>query len=374
MDLYREMDSDRKELDRTGFLPAGFILNLFLHKINWSYTKNEVWLPRHIIKLMVALADPQKKDRILDPACGTGGFLLAAGEHVVARQHSGGIDEDGFPYPDIDGNVRYDFLSSSQGIERSEKLYRLAVYNLLLNGVKTPLISKNDFLARMPLEKFDLVLANPPFGLKIDFRRHDSRFNTHYSDVLFIEQISENLMTGEGRAVVIMPENFLTNQSNSYVACREYLIREHTLEAVISLPSGIFRPHTNGKSAILIFRRQSIDQPYPVWFADLQSDGYSLDSNRRRMKGNPLPEMVKIFQERNPSREKDEDDTSFFVSSEEIERNKWQLSYTLYRTEPYIKQHLRPPGQLMDEILRLEQGIIEDLQKLKNIAPWIGSN
>lgn len=344
----------------------GYIFETLLAKTNLSRSGDIFRTPMHIVHMMAALAAPEPHERVYDPACGTGGFLLGACRYVTAqwmrRKDPASLttDIDGFPYA-ICNRMPIDLEPS--GNERNQEMRALCACNLFLNGVDKYHISVDDSILMEPKESFcDVVLCNPPFGKRDKSYSVYSKYGFSVSELLYLEHIFDALQP-KGRAVVIVPEGTLTNSGRQFVAARRMLVERHTLEAVISLPAGVFAPFTSGKSAILVLRNQPSDLP-DVWFCALESDGYSLDRNRRRLKGTPMVDAVEQFVHRfkEPS---DRTQCRFFVPLEEVRRNDWDLGYNRYREYVSDIQQVRAPQEILSEMVERERYILQGLEELR---------
>jgi len=345
-------------------------------------------IPHHIIKLMTKLVNPQQKDRILDPACGTGGFLLAAYENVLKDlvqtkiPNSIELDIDGFPTVNLSNEIRKNYkkelLPELVGIEENKELCQLAALNLLLKGINAQLHNLNYFsFSKYQDEalsnKFNVILANPPFKGEIIDEHNNFRITSQKVEIQFIDKISRSLSIN-GKAAIIVPENFLTNKNKYYMQCRQLLLEENQLEAVISLPAGTFSPQTNGKASILILTKSEnrLSEPVTqkVWFYELESVGYSLDRNKKRMKENPLADLITIYENRFHIENTERFKTGFFVTIKEIEDNNWFLNCSRYKRFDYKRQEYKACGVLLKNILQKEKEIMEDLNEIESIIPW----
>lgn len=384
--LSREIQKEKPSLEDNTYDVDGIIFDNITHKYYAQPSSgNHLSTPGHISKLMTALIDPKEGETIYDPVCGTGHFLLNAYQHIIARHETHGVnpDEDGFEEITYSPYIQemYDQPISSRlnGSNDEPERLRLTTLGLILRGITQMHIHNFRFLYDSTdvfssydktTEKFDVILANPPFSGKVD-RTKDFRIDSPQIEIQFIDQIPRHLKTG-GRASIIVPEGFLTNNTRAYKICRELLLTENRVEAVISLPAGIFAPHTNGKAAVIVFTRQrpTYDSNYKIWFYELETDGYSLDKNRRRLKGNPLTDAIEAFHTRYDIPGNDRTQSAFFVDIQEIETHNWNLTFNRYKENSYERQEFAQTGHLLQEIIRAEREISDELEDLKRMVKW----
>lgn len=382
-EIFVEIEKDASEGGHTFQDIQGDVYEMLLSEIAQAGKNGQFRTPRHIIKLMAALVEPQLGHKIADPACGTAGFLLGAYQYIltdlVRKKDKRKIekDDDGFEIATysafIDAKVKKILDDSFYGFDIDVTMVRLGLMNLMMHGIDNPKIDYKDSLSKSYNEagQYDIVLANPPFTGKID--RGDVnpslRIESGASELLFLDRISSMLRIG-GKAAVIIPEGVLFGSSNAQKKTREILLKDNQLEAVISLPSGAFKPYTGVKTAILVFtkveEKSKTWHTDKVWFYELQSDGYSLDDNRRRLKDFPLPEAKETFDKRNKTKTKDRK-THFFVPIAEIQKNDLDLSYNRYKEYEYIEQTYDPPKKILAGLMELEQEILKDMEELNNL-------
>src|SRR3982750_3680321 len=257
--------------------PKGDIYEYMLGKIASAGQNGQFRTPRHIIRLMVELIAPQPKDVICDPACGTAGFLMTAGEYL--REHN----------PEIlrDAKLKEHFHHHLfHGFDFDNTMLRIGSMNMLLHGVENPDIRYRDSLAQDHAgeeEKYTLVLANPPFAGSLDYENCAKDLQqivkTKKTELLFLALFLRLLKPG-GRAAVIVPDGVLFGSSNAHKTLRQILVEDQKLDAVISLPGGVFKPYAGVSTAILFFTKTSSGGTDHVWFYDLRADGWSLDDKR----------------------------------------------------------------------------------------------
>lgn len=382
-EIFVEIEKDASEGGHTFQDIQGDVYEMLLSEIAQAGKNGQFRTPRHIIKLMAELLEPQLGHKIVDPACGTAGFLLGAYQYIltdlVRKKDKRKIekDDDGFEIATysafIDENKKKILDESFYGFDIDVTMVRLGLMNLMMHGIDNPKIDYKDSLSKSYNEsgQYDIVLANPPFTGKIDRGDVNAslRIESGASELLFLDRISSMLRIG-GKAAVIIPEGVLFGSSNAQKQTREILLKDNQLEAVISLPSGAFKPYTGVKTAILVFtkveEKSKTWHTEKVWFYELQSDGYSLDDNRRRLKDFPLPETKERFVKRNKTKTKDRK-THFFVPIAEIQDNDLDLSYNRYKEYEYVEQTYDPPKEILAKLMKLEKEILKDMDELNSL-------
>jgi len=325
----------------------GDVYEMLLSEIAQAGKNGQFRTPRHIIKLMAELVEPQLGDKIADPACGTAGFLLGAYQYILtdlARKKNKQKlekDEDGFDRGAtssvLDKKKKNILDESFYGFDIDITMVRLGLMNLIMHGIDNPKIEYKDSLSKNYNEtgEYNIILANPPFTGKIDKEgiNKSIRIDSSSTELLFLDRIS-SLLCENGKAAVIIPEGVLFGSSNAHKKTREIILKDNHLDAVISLPEGAFKPYTAVKTSILVFtkinEKSKVWNTDKVWFYELKSDGYSLDDNRRRLKDFPLPDTKLAFKKREKTRTIDRK-TYFFVPLEEIQKNDLDLSYNRYK-------------------------------------------
>lgn len=382
-EIFIEIEKDASEGGHTFQDIQGDVYEMLLSEIAQAGKNGQFRTPRHIIKLMAELVEPQLGNKIADPACGTAGFLLGAYQYIltdlVRKKDKKKLekDDDGFEMATyssfIDEKIKKVLDDSFYGFDIDVTMVRLALMNLMMHGIDNPKIDYKDSLSKSYNEagQYDIVLANPPFTGKIDKGDVNTslRIETGATELLFLDRISSMLRIG-GKAAVIIPEGVLFGSSNAQKQTREILLKDNQLEAVISLPSGAFKPYTGVKTAILVFtkveEKSKTWNTEKVWFYELQSDGYSLDDNRRRLKDFPLPETKKAFDKRNKAKTSDRK-TYFFVPIGEIQENDLDLSYNRYKEYEYVEQTYDPPKEILAKLMKIEKEILNDMEELNSL-------
>ena len=356
VDLIRMDDRDTK----------GDLYEYLLSKISSAGTNGQFRTPRHIIRMMVDMVDPQKGDTICDPAAGTSGFLVTAGEYI----------HDNHPdwFHDRDFRRHFD-TEMFTGIEFDATMLRIGAMNLQLHGIENPRLLARDSLSEANAEirdEFTLILANPPFKGSLDYESVESSLlqmcKTKKTELLFLALMLRMLRVG-GRAAVIVPDGVLFGSSNAHKAIRQEIVDHHKLDAVISMPSGVFKPYAGVSTAVLFFTKTGSGGTDHVWFYDMEADGYSLDDRRNPVETNDIPDIVHRWKHRESEMDRKRTEKSFMVPYDEIKSNGWDLSINRYKEIEYEFVKFDPPEKIISEIRNLDQerlNILSDLESLVN--------
>ncbi|WP_298045414.1 class I SAM-dependent DNA methyltransferase [uncultured Citricoccus sp.] len=351
----------------------GDLYEYMLSKIATAGTNGQFRTPRHIIKLLVEMRDPKPMEAICDPASGTCGFLMAAGEHL--REHN----------PDLmfDPDQRA-FFNNGQfhGFDFDSTMLRIGAMNLLLHGIENPVIENRDSLADLHSadeEKYDIVLANPPFAGSLDYENTSKELlkvvKTKKTELLFLALFLRLLKPG-GRAAVIVPDGVLFGSSNAHKQLRKELVENQLLEAVIKLPSGVFKPYAGVSTAVLFFTRTNSGGTENVWFYDVTSDGFSLDDKRTPLDTSDLPDVLERWralcgdsgEERTTAElSRARTERSFVVPKVEIAENGYDLSINRYKEIEYDEVEHRAPADIIADIEVLDEDIAKGLTELKGL-------
>jgi type I restriction enzyme M protein len=356
----------------------GDIYEYLLSELKSAGKNGQFRTPRHIIRMIVALVDPDIGDKICDPACGTAGFLINSYEHILKKYTSPDmvkVDEEGEPHNIVGDRIvekkHWNLLWGDTffGYDFDTTMVRISLMNMVLHGIKLPKIDYMDTLSKryQEREKYDVILANPPFKGSIDKNDINDHLtlNTTKTELLFVEQM-KNLLTIGGRCGVIVPDGVLFGNSNAHKKLRNILLETCQLEAVISMPSGVFRPYAGVSTAVLIFTKGGKTER--VWFYKMETDGYSLDDKRTFIDGKgDIPDIIQKFQKKLKENPTDRKEKCFFVPASEISANDYDLSVSKYRELEYEEVKYDPPKVIMDNILKIEDKVkasIEGLRKL----------
>jgi len=345
----------------------GDLYEYLLSKIASAGTNGQFRTPRHIIRMMVDMVEPKKDDTICDPSCGTAGFLVSSGEYLYEKHEDWFLDEK---FRDHFNNKMF------SGLEFDNTMLRIGAMNLQLHGIENPELIGVDSLsdANEITNKYSLILANPPFKGSLDYDSVEpsllSVAKTKKTELIFLSLILRMLKTG-GRAAVIVPDGVLFGSSNAHKAIRQEIIENHKLDAVISMPSGVFKPYAGVSTAVLFFTKTNSGGTDNVWFYDMEADGYSLDDKRAAIKNNDIPDIIKRFHslaDGGPAeRSRGRTDKSFLVPFEEIKTNDWDLSINRYKEVVYEEIEYAPPSEIIKDIKQLDKERNEALKMLEEL-------
>ena len=335
-----------------------------LSKISQSGLNGQFRTPRHIIRMMVELMDPKADDVICDPACGTSGFLVSAGEYLKERRK----EEIFFNRQKKDHYMNHMFF----GYDMDRTMLRIGAMNMMTHGIDNPFIEYRDSLSDQNPDKgkYSLILANPPFKGSLDADTVSADLlkvcKTKKTELLFLALFLRMLRIG-GRCACIVPDGVLFGSSAAHKAIRQELVDGNRLEAVISMPSGVFKPYAGVSTAVLIFTKTGHGGTDNVWFYDMTADGFSLDDKRSPVTENDIPDIVARFH--NPEEEKDRPRTekSFLVPKAEIVENGYDLSINKYKKTEYKPVEYPPTSEIMAELRELEMQIGEEMCKLEEL-------
>jgi type I restriction enzyme M protein len=348
----------------------GDLYEYMLGKIASAGQNGQFRTPRHIIRLMVDMTAPTPKDVICDPACGTAGFLIAASEYL-RQHHADKIYKS-------DQSRRKFNAGTFYGYDFDATMLRIGSMNMLLHGVENPDIRYRDSLAqaeRDDAERFSLILANPPFAGSLDYEATakdlQQLVKTKKTELLFIALFLRLLQTG-GRAAVIVPDGVLFGSSNAHKALRQILVEEQKLDAVVSMPSGVFKPYAGVSTAILFFTKTNSGGTDQVWFYDMQADGFSLDDKRTPQPDrSDLPDILARWQDfragGTAEAERQRTDRSFLVSRAEIAGNDYDLSINRYKEVEYEAVVHDAPRDILKRLAELEAEISEGQRELEGM-------
>ena len=335
-----------------------------LSKISQSGRNGQFRTPRHIIRMMVELMDPKADDIICDPACGTSGFLVTAGEYLKERRK----EEIFFNRQKKDHYMSHMFF----GYDMDRTMLRIGAMNMMTHGIDNPFIEYRDSLSDQnpDKDKYSLILANPPFkgSLDADIVSTDllKVCKTKKTELLFLALFLRMLRVG-GRCACIVPDGVLFGSSTAHKAIRRELVDGNRLEAVISMPSGVFKPYAGVSTAVLIFTKTGHGGTDNVWFYDMQADGFSLDDKRSPVQENDIPDIVARFHDLEAEKDRQRTERSFFVPKAEIVENGYDLSINKYKKTEYKPVEYPPTSQIMAELRELEMQISEEMDKLERM-------
>lgn len=342
----------------------GDMYEYLLSKLSQSGTNGQFRTPRHIIDLIVALVDPQPGSRICDPACGTAGFLISAYTYIL-RKYTKPVD---LARGIIDGRLlnpkQWEFLEQQAftGFDNDANMIKIAILNLYLHQLERADIRHHNPLTttlsgQYPGPRYDVILANPPFAGRVQKESilADIGLDTRDTELLFLKWFLDHL-SETGRAGVIVPNGVLFGSGKAERRVREILLTKFDLQAVITLPSGVFKPYSGVGTAIFIFQGGRPTQY--VWFYELSADGLSLDDKRAPIGANDIPDVLAKW----PRRE--EGSNSFRVPVEDIRDNGWQLMPTRYKPVRLDTLEYEPSVTILEDLIRIEQQIVEKAKAL----------
>lgn len=372
-----------EELPLTQGDTKGDLYEYLLGKLSTAGIAGQFRTPRHIIRAMVEIVDPRPTDVICDPACGTAGFPIGVMDYLREKYSTPELietDEDGnqhFPGDQLEPYREHIQGDMMHGFDFDSTMLRIAAMNLLLHGIEHPAIAYQDtlgsnFSERYPRDshdRFDVILANPPFKGTIDLENVDpalkSKVKTKKTELLFLVLILRMLQQG-GRAAVIVPDGVLFGASQAHLGVRQMLVDDNQLEAVISLPAGVFKPYAGVSTAVLVFTKGG--RTDEVWFYDVRADGFSLDDKRTPQPDkNDLPDLVAKWKVRDPKRESDRTEKHFFVPVADIRANKYDLSLNRYQETKHVEATYDPPKTILGRMRKLEQEILADIDELEGM-------
>jgi len=325
--------------------------------------------PRHIILMMVNLIDPKPDDIICDPACGTAGFLVAAGEYLRDK------------HPEIFRNKKLqDHFTNTMfyGLDFDSSMLRISVMNLLLHGIENPHIAGRDALSETNAgmrEMATIILANPPFKGSLDYESVAKDLlkvtSTKKTELLFISLFLHMLKTG-GRCACIVPDGVLFGSSNAHKDARKSIIDDQKLEAVISMPSGVFKPYAGVSTAVLVFTKTNSGGTDNVWFYDMTADGFSLDDKRTQLdpnkhETNNIPDIVHRWHNLKDEKKRKRTEQSFLVPADEIRENNYDLSINRYKEVVHEEIEYDPPKKIIADIMEIEVDIQKGLKELEGM-------
>lgn len=376
-EIFEEIEQDANKGGHTFQDIQGDVYEMLLSEIAQAGKNGQFRTPRHIIKLITELVDPQLGNRICDPACGTGGFLLGAYQYMVTQLDKNKKNLQ----PDEDGFIRNsvsELLTKKMSKILNDSLYgydfdvtmvRLALMNLMMHGIDTPHIEYQDTLSKGFTEanQYNIVMANPPFTGSIDKSdiNESLKLGTTKTELLFVEQIYNLLKTG-GTAGMIVPQGVLFGSGKAFVEARKILIEKCELKAVIAMPNGIFRPYTGVGTAILIFTKGG--ETENVWFYNMESDGYNLDDKRFKLEGyGDLQDIVTKYKRRDYKKESNRKEKHFFIHKNEIVAENYDLSMSKYKEDVFEEVVYEKPAAILAKLKTMESEIDQVLSELQGM-------
>ena len=385
-EIFEVMDKDSQEKGQAFQDIQGDVYEMLLSEIATAGKNGQFRTPRHIIKLMADLIEPQLGHKIGDPACGSGGFLLGAYQYIVTQLalKAGAKDltpdEDGFVRTSVAAALTeqaQDILANSLwGYDIDATMVRLGLMNLMMHGIDEPHIDYKDTLSKSYNEaaEYDIIMANPPFTGSIDKGdiNENLQLATTKTELLFVENIYNQLKKG-GSACVIVPQGVLFGSGGAFRALRKLLVERCDLKAVITMPSGVFKPYAGVSTAILMFTKvwgakDKVTQPATehVWFYEMAADGYSLDDKRTKQDGSgDLQDIVAKYHARSAASDTDRTAKYFMVPRAEIEAEGYDLSLSRYKEDVFEEVHYDAPGVILNRLIAAEVGEVSEAELAK---------
>lgn len=341
----------------------GDLYEYLLSKVATAGTNGQFRTPRHIIDMIVKLMKPTPEDIIVDPAAGSAGFLVSSQAYL--RENHGDLFLVQGLKEHFNNNMFY-------GFDMDRTMLRIGAMNMMLHGVDNPNIEYKDSLseANTDKDKFSLVLANPPFKGSLDYEQVSADLlkvtKTKKTELLFLALFLRILKTG-GRCASIVPDGVLFGSTKGHKDIRKEIVDNHKLEAIISMPSGIFKPYAGVSTAIMIFTKTGTGGTDKVWFYDMKADGYSLDDKRNPIEDNDINDIVERFSKLDKEVDRKRTEQSFFVPVEEIRDNGYDLSINKYKEIEYEEVKYDVPSVILCRIKELEKHITQGLKELERI-------
>ncbi|MCM1189269.1 MAG: type I restriction-modification system subunit M [bacterium] len=354
-DLY---EHDIAELDMQGDL-----YEYMLGKLATAGQNGQFRTPKHIREMMVELLRPTPDDVICDPACGTAGFLVSAAEYIRRN------------YEDTMTAEQWEHFAGPMftGFDTDRTMLRISAMNLMLHSISRPEIDYKDSVSKQNQISgaYTMCLANPPFKGTVDAESiHDNLkavTNTKKTELLFLALFLRMLKKG-GQCACIVPDGVLFGSSKAHTAVRRELVENHQLRAVISMPSGVFKPYAGVSTAVLVFIKTGAGGTETVWFYDMKADGFSLDDKRGEIADNDIPDIIARFHHLDGETERERTEQSFLVPKQEIVDKGYDLSINKYKKTEYVPVEYPPTSEILDELDKLEKEITAGLAELRGLV------
>lgn len=340
----------------------GDVYEYCLSKMSAAGKLGQFRTPRHIVDMMVELVEPQVDDIIMDPAMGSAGFLLGSAKYLQKKYSKELLRKD------VAEHYNKTMFS---GFDTDPSMLRIGAMNMLLHGVEEPCINRQDSLSddNTVRNYYSLILANPPFTGSV-FQEDISKdilslSNTKKTELLFLSLFMKSLRVG-GRCACIVPDGVLFGSSKAHKDVRKELVENNRLRAVISMPSGVFKPYAGVSTAILVFTKDPAGTD-KVWFYDMKADGYSLDDKRSKIEADDIPDIVARFHNLKEEESRSKKEQSFFVEKSEIVANDYDLSISKYKEIEYVPVEYPSSKEIMAKIEELDKQIAIEMAELKKL-------
>lgn len=353
-DLY---EHDIADLDMQGDL-----YEYMLGKLSTAGQNGQFRTPKHIREMMVELVAPTPDDIICDPACGTAGFLVSAAEYIRRNYEDKMTDEQWENFSN----------RTFTGYDTDHTMLRISAMNLMLHSITNPDIDYKDSVSKQNnvSGKYTVCLANPPFKGTVDAESINDNLkavtNTKKTELLFLALFLRLLQKG-GRCACIVPDGVLFGSSKAHKSIRQELIENHQLKAVISMPSGVFKPYAGVSTAVLVFVKTDAGGTDNVWFYDMKADGFSLDDKRSEIADNDIPDIIARFHNLDGEKDRERTEQSFFVPKQEIVDNDYDLSINKYKKAEYVAVEYPPTSEIIEDIKELENELRKEIAELENM-------
>ena len=356
VDALDSLDLNNKDI-------MGDVYEYLLSQIAQSGTNGQFRTPRHIINMMVELMQPGINDTICDPAMGSAGFICSAAQYISDHYATELMKAE---------NKKHYTTTMFTGFDTDQTMLRIGAMNMMLHGVEAPNITWMDSLSEdnTHREEYSLIMANPPFTGSLDKETISKDLTnlaaTKKTELLFLALFVKALKIG-GRCASIVPDGVLFGASKAHKAIRKEIVDNNRLEAVISMPSGVFKPYAGVSTAIVIFTKTGHGGTDKVWFYDMKADGFSLDDKRSPIDNNDIPDIINRFHNLEGEKERERTEQSFFVPLQEIVDNDYDLSINKYKKVEYVAVEYPPTSEILDELDRLNEQIIEETKALREL-------
>ena len=356
VDALNDLDLNNKDI-------MGDVYEYLLSQIAQSGTNGQFRTPRHIINMMVELMKPSLDDVICDPAMGSAGFITQSANYIMNHYSKELLNQK---------NLEHYKNTMFTGFDTDQTMLRIGAMNMMLHGVEAPNIAWMDSLSEDNTikDKFSLILANPPFTGNLDKETISKDLlavaSTTKTELLFLSLFARMLKLG-GRCASIVPDGVLFGSSKAHKAIRQLIVDNNRLEAVISMPSGVFQPYSGVKTSVLIFTKTGKGGTDNVWFYDMKNDGHSLDVKRQPIDGSDIPDIINRFQHLNDEKNRTRKDQSFFVPVDEIRSNEYDLTINKYKEiEKEVKTY-RSTKEILEDIANIQKETLQNFEELKRL-------
>jgi len=353
---------DLYEKDLTGLDMQGDLYEYMLDKLATAGQNGQFRTPKHIREMMVQLVNPTPDDTICDPACGTAGFLVSASEYV-RKKYEANMTSEQWEHFD---------KGAFSGFDTDSTMLRISAMNLMLHSISNPDIGYKDSVSKQNeiISKYTVCLANPPFAGTIDSESINDNLkaicSTKKTELLFVALFIRMLKKG-GRCACIVPDGVLFGNSNAHKELRKELVENQQLQAIISMPSGVFKPYAGVSTAVLIFTKTDDGGTDKVWFYDMKSDGKTLDDKRQETDKNDIPDILERWNHLDQELDRAKTEQSFFVTKAEIEENNYELSINKFKEVIYEKVEYDSPKVIMERIDQIDEEIVTLKTELKEL-------